>query len=99
MMNSFWDMFIFLWIIWQAIFIPFYLCFDINYTGALTNLETAIDALFWTDILIAFNTGFYKNGILVMNRKLVVIHYIKTWFLLDLVATFPYNYLINGDDT
>ena len=56
-------------------------------------LTYVIDSCFFIDILIAANTGFYKNGVLIMNRRLIIITYFKTWFILDLLATFPFDYL------
>ena len=40
-------------------------------------------------------TGYYKKGILVMRRRHVMWRYIKTWFFLDLIATFPYSWLLS----
>lgn len=39
------------------------------------------------DILINFNLGFYKDGIFIMDRKLVIKQYIKFRFLIDLITT------------
>ena len=54
--------------------------------------ETFIDSLFLVDIIISFNTGFYKKGYLVMKRREIIINYLKTWFIIDLVASFPYTW-------
>ena len=45
------------------------------------------------DIVLAFNTGFYKKGYLVMKRREIVKNYLKTWFVLDILASFPYSWL------
>lgn len=31
-----------------------------------------------------------------MNRKMIFIHYVKGWFILDLVSSFPYDWVISG---
>jgi len=49
---------------------------------------------FAVDIVFAFNTGYYKNGVLILNRKLIIIDYVKQWFLMDLISTFPYSLVI-----
>jgi hyperpolarization activated cyclic nucleotide-gated potassium channel 2 len=54
--------------------------------------ETLIDSLFLVDIIISFNTGFYKKGYLVMKRREIIMNYLKTWFIIDLVASFPYTW-------
>lgn len=96
LVKSFWDLLMFAWIIWQAISVPFKLCFDQvgSSAEASQNFDYFIDVCFLLDIFIAFNTGYYKNGVLIMNRKMIVISYLKSWFLIDLVATFPYAYVI-----
>jgi hypothetical protein len=47
---------------------------------------------------VNFNTGFLRKGILVMNRREIINNYFKTWFFLDLLASFPYSWVINFDD-
>lgn len=45
---------------------------------------------------MCFNTGFYREGDLVMQRGEIALNYLGSWFLLDLIATFPYNWVLNG---
>lgn len=73
--------------------IPFRLCFGVEATGAMFYWETFVDTVFMADIFITFNTGFYKKGYLVMKRKEIIKNYIKTWFVLDVLASFPYSEL------
>ena len=47
------------------------------------------------DIFVQFNTGFYRQGKLINNRREIVTNYIQSWFLIDLVASFPYNWIIS----
>jgi len=54
-----------------------------------------MDVAFMVDLVVAFNTGFYKKGYLVMKRKEIVFNYLKTWFLIDLFASFPYSWVID----
>ena len=55
----------FVWIVWQAISVPFRLCFDSVSDGneGTHVLDNIIDIYFALDMVIAFNTGFYKNGV------------------------------------
>jgi hypothetical protein len=52
--KSFWDMLMFVWIIWQAIFVPYRLCFDvaINENDGLSTLDYVIDVCFGIDMII-----------------------------------------------
>ncbi len=61
-------------------------------------LETIIDIIFMCDIVVTFNTGFYKKGYLVMKRKEIIKNYIKTWFLIDMLASFPYSWVFASND-
>lgn len=93
-----WDLVCLICIIYQSIVIPFRLCFNVEASGGLQILESIIDVIFMCDILITFNTGFYKKGYLVMKRKEIIKNYLKTWFILDLLASFPYSWAMNNED-
>ncbi|CDW82005.1 UNKNOWN [Stylonychia lemnae] len=77
--------------------IPFRLCFEVEADGGLKVLETIMDSCFMMDIIVTFNTGFYKKGYLVMKRKDIILNYIKTWFILDMLASFPYSWVMDND--
>lgn len=79
--------------------IPFRLCFNVDAAGGMLVLETIMDSCFMLDIIVTFNTGFYKKGYLVMKRKDIVKNYLKTWFLIDLVASFPYSWVLGVNST
>ena len=42
------------------------------------------------------NTGFYRKGNLITNRKEVAKYYFKFVFWLDLVASFPYDWVVDA---
>lgn len=93
-----WDLLCLLFIIYQSIIIPFRLCFEVEADGPMLILETIMDVCFMIDVVVTFNTGFYKKGYLVMKRKDIILNYIKTWFILDVLASFPYSWVMNEDD-
>lgn len=88
-----------MFIIYQSIIIPFRLCFEVEAEGGMKVLETIMDSCFMIDIVVTFNTGFYKKGYLVMKRKDIILNYIKTWFILDMLASFPYSWVMTTEDT
>ena len=57
-------------------------------------LEVCIDIMFMMDIMINFNTGFYRKGQLIMGRKYIVKSYFLTWFWVDLVSSLPYTWIL-----
>lgn len=59
-------------------------------------LRAFVTAFLLLDILLNFNTGYIdKEGMLVLTRRKLIINYLKCWFWLDLLATFPFD--IFGD--
>lgn len=91
-----WDMIIFGLIIWEAIYVPFVLSFEGSQADSYSQVqqELIIDSFFTVDILLNFNTGFYRNGILIMSRRMIILEYLKSWFVIDLISTIPYSLIV-----
>lgn len=79
--------------------IPYRICFNIAINGGWAMLEMIMTWFFLLDIILGFNTGFYSKGMLVMNRKLIAKNYLKFWFWLDFISTFPYSWIVAGEIT
>ena len=50
------------------------------------------------DIILNFCTGYIKDsgeGDIVLDPKVIRIHYLKTWFVIDLLSTFPFDLILN----
>jgi hypothetical protein len=75
--------------------VPFSLAFNVDPSGGFKVFTNIMDIFFLLDILISFNCGFYKKGILVMSRKEIILNYLKTWFIFDLLASFPYAWILD----
>jgi CRP-like cAMP-binding protein len=59
--------------------------------------ERSLDIFFCVDILVNFRTGFVdENGRLQMGGMVVARNYFKSWFLLDLVSSIPYDEFTAG---
>jgi hypothetical protein len=82
-----------------SLYIPFVFTFDIDTTeGKWKTFEMFIDTWFVFEIMTNFFTGFYLKGVLVLDLKRIALTYIKTWFVIDLLSSFPYSLLsINND--
>ncbi|KAK9836780.1 hypothetical protein WJX74_007908 [Apatococcus lobatus] len=59
--------------------------------------ELLIDIVFIADIFLNFQTGYIKEQVLIMDQKDVSSHYLRTWFILDLIAAFPMDILLAGN--
>mmetsp|Transcript_57274 Transcript_57274/g.133948 ORF Transcript_57274/g.133948 Transcript_57274/m.133948 type:complete len:1188 (+) Transcript_57274:58-3621(+) len=73
----------------DATFLPISLAWDLDMrtpgaAGLLLSISFWTSFAFWsTDILVNFNTAVYIQGRLEILRKLIALHYLKTWLLFD----------------
>lgn len=86
-----WDLVGFFIIFYQTVVVPYRICFDTPPEGFWYYLEFGMDIYFWSDIIVSFNTGIYVKGILVMRRHKIVWSYLTGWFVMDVLASFPYS--------
>lgn len=86
-----WDWIIFLLVVFNAFFIPYNISFARPNT-LLTALGYIIDIIFLVDMVLTFLTAYEnKRGDMVFDRKLIIVNYVKGWFIIDLVAVFPFD--------
>lgn len=87
-----WDILIFISIIGSLIIIPL----ETVYNYQILNFPIAflyfIDALFIIDIVFNFFTSYMYHGVEVTNNKKTVLKYLKTYFIIDLIASIPIIY-------
>jgi hypothetical protein len=57
-----------------------------------------LDGLFWVDLVLAFVTSYYdpKTGRPVTSHKQIARAYMYSWFILDFLAVFPFEQIINA---
>ncbi|VDN97348.1 unnamed protein product [Rodentolepis nana] len=106
-----WDWFILILVIYTAIFTPYNAAFLLNHNvsacsnaqprsaGQQTILGIAdklVDVMFFMDIIINFRTTYVnKNDEVVSQPKKIAFHYLKSWFIIDLVAAIPFDAVIS----
>ena len=57
-----------------------------------------VDTLFVIDILLNFRTTYVEEGeVLVIKPIKIAIYYMKSYFVVDLVAAIPWELLIDAD--
>lgn len=60
----------------------------------------SVDVTFIVDIIINFRTTFVNsNDEVVSHPAKIAVHYLKGWFVIDLVAAIPFDLLLVGSDT
>lgn len=95
-----WDYISILLILYQCFMIPFRIFFIISSTNdtVLNIFEFTQDFFFLIDIIINFNLGYISKGVLVLNRKRIFFNYVKFWFWLDFISSFPFQIFIDFEN-
>lgn len=89
------DLIGFVLIIIQYITVPFSIAFNVD-DGDLKGYNYFSDIFFIFDLMLNFNTGFYKEGILITNRRDIVVEYLRGWFFFDFISSFPYSFIFDS---
>lgn len=90
-----WDFIMLVIIICQGIYVPLLIAFEFDVSTEFIYFDVSVTFCLLFDIILTFNTGFQKKGACVMNRSMIIKHYLKTWFFLDILSCFPYEWIIN----
>ncbi|XP_033606226.1 potassium voltage-gated channel subfamily H member 2 isoform X3 [Cryptotermes secundus] len=107
-----WDWLILLLVMYTAIFTPYVAAFLLNEPDFSTRkskkygddpiviIDLIVDVTFIVDILINFRTTYVNsNDEVVSHPGKIAVHYLRGWFLIDLVAAIPFDLLLFGSDT
>ena len=74
-------------LVWMAIYIPYRLAFLDVVSLEVFIMECIVDGIFLTDVVINFFTAYYDDkDNLVLDKKIIAKHYLKTWFTIDLLS-------------
>ncbi|GIL77636.1 hypothetical protein Vretimale_6799 [Volvox reticuliferus] len=89
------QLFVVLYIIWVT---PVRVGFNKPASGFWFWLEGLIDIFFYTDLVLNFFTAYEQpvTGELITNHRKIALRYLRTWFVIDLLATFPSDYVVRG---
>lgn len=84
-----WAIFMLCITIYNAIVIPFQIGFHYHLGIIIIGVDYICDAFFLSDIFLSFRKGYYHEGLLITEKKKIIWNYLKTYFLIDLSASFP----------
>lgn len=98
--RAFWDVLMVLVLISTLVILPIELAFysDDLHEPRWMFLNLFMDAIFMLDILINFRTAFinpYTEEVELTN-KAIFRNYLSGWFVLDLISSFPIDYIVSG---
>lgn len=109
LLKTFWDWLILLGTFYIAAIVPFNAAFLTLYNGNQGSradsaggtqkhtiyTDVIVELLFITDIAFNFRTTFVgKSSQVVYDTKVIALHYVKTWFFMDLLAAIPFDILV-----
>lgn len=91
-----WDSLILFICAYICMVVPFVLAWEEDVPKSLLKnfdiIDRCIDIIFTIDVFLNFCTGYYTfDGDLIMKHKQIGIRYLKTWFTLDVLSTFPFD--------
>eukprot|EP01083_Nonionella_stella_P031776 86987_1 len=97
-----WDVFILLALIYTATEIPLTLAFEVTLVlnKPLGMLALAIDIVLLLDVAVNFRTRYYDKWdrlLLHTDPFDIARKYFRGWFLLDLITSFPFQFIITQD--
>jgi Ion transport protein len=84
-----WDLVGMIFIMYNFLVIPFQISFDVDESNFDQVFSYMIDIFFIFDLIFNFFTGYIKRGTLIMEINKIRRHYLKTWFVFDLISSFP----------
>ncbi|KAK7384745.1 hypothetical protein VNO78_30446 [Psophocarpus tetragonolobus] len=88
-----WNKFLILLVFYTAWICPFEFGFLEKSKGALSIIDNVVNGFFAIDIVVTFFVAYLDKStyLLVDDRKLIALRYAKSWLLLDVIATIPYE--------
>ena len=90
----FWMLNLFVLLITTAVYVPYRLAFLNSVPFSVFIIELIVDFIFLFDIIINFFLAFVDdNNELILDRKIIIKRYLKSWFLIDVVSRYIYIYI------
>ena len=84
----------FILLVFISLYVPFLYSFSVDTNNeGIIDMELCIDIWFLFEICLNFFTCYVDQGILVMERKKIVLNYIKSWFILDIFCSIPVSFI------
>ncbi|WP_429945172.1 cyclic nucleotide-binding domain-containing protein [Leptospira yasudae] len=86
-----WDIVIFLCILYASIESPLRIVLTYEQGFAVNGLYVLVDLLYFGDILVNIFSPEYFRGKWIYIRREKIDRYLRTWFVFDLIAAFPFE--------
>ncbi|GMH85024.1 hypothetical protein TL16_g10099 [Triparma laevis f. inornata] len=95
-----WDMITAIFVLYLIWLVPFSIGFDAWYPNStMKGFNNLIDVWFAFDVALNFRTGFVDHGVMVMDQRKIAKNYLRTYFIVDFIASVPWEYFTNNSST
>eukprot|EP01048_Picozoa_sp_COSAG05_P009401 COSAG05_NODE_769_length_7449_cov_7.225034_1_plen_928_part_00 len=89
-------------LLYCAFSIPVRVSFDFQLSRGMEIVEFCIDLFFMVDVFVNFATGYVisedgEEPVIETHHKKVAIHYIRTWFIIDVLSALPINFMLGHE--
>ncbi|KAM8946184.1 voltage-gated delayed rectifier potassium channel KCNH4 [Pelodytes ibericus] len=97
--KALWDWLILLATFYVAVTVPYNVCFtghndSVSAARSTIVSDIVVEMLFILDIILNFRTTYVsQSGQVVYDPRSICIHYLATWFFVDLIAALPFDLL------
>lgn len=88
-----WNIVIAVWLFYTGFIIPLWVAFYEKTEIGMMIFESIIDICFVINMFLCFFTAYEKHGVVETQVRTIAINYLKSWFIIDLIACFPYQFL------
>lgn len=92
---TYWNLLMLIFIIYSIILMPYFMVFEAD-NIIVNNCELIMNIFFLIDIVINFNTAVIENNLIIIDRKVIAIKYLKSFFFIDLVSSIPLEILLGN---
>lgn len=91
-----WDSLIGLFIFYSVTIIPYRIGFQRMPSSSIAIFDRIVDLFFLIDICVVFNTTYVEptTELIVTDRKIIALHYLKLWFWIDIFSTIPIDEIV-----
>jgi len=92
-----WDVTVCAVMVYVLVDIPIQLCFEIDVRPETVwgSVDLAVNVFFMVDILVNFNTAFFKESQVISSRVEIAKEYLKRDFWLDIITSIPFQNILD----
>lgn len=89
-----WDWIVIVLVLYNAYMVPFDIAFNVCGGAGLLFVDIVVDLFFIADLILNLRTTYVDDaGMLVLDYERVRWHYLRSWFVVDFLSAFPFEYI------